>query len=93
MTTGNLNKKRHLDVQQREINCTTSVQKAAAASYLVRSHTKRNLLNQYNDESLAGFAKPNAKSLQQKRNFTANKKQGVNIFIYNIILFYIVKKI
>lgn len=80
MTTGNLaKKKRNLEENfpTRGINRTASVQKpvATATSYLVRSHTKRNLLNQYNDENVAGFAKPNG--IQQKRMLTANKKQGV----------------
>lgn len=80
MTTGNLaKKKKHLDENfpPRGMNRTASVQKpvATAPSYLVRSHTKRNLLNQYNDENMSGFVRPG--SMQQKRMMTTNKKQGV----------------
>lgn len=75
MTTGNLaKKKKNLDENfpPRGINRTASAQKAVATapSYLVRSHTKRNLLKQYNDENVSEFAKP-------KRMMTATKKQGV----------------
>lgn len=77
MTTGNLaKKKKNLEenVVPRGINRTASVQKsvATAPSYSVRSHTKRNLLNQYNDENVSAFAKPNG-----KRMLNVNKKQGV----------------
>lgn len=82
MTTGNIAKKRHLEVSQgKETTRPASVQKMAMTSYLVRSHTKRNLLSQYNDEHTASFAKPNGKSmqLQQRRKNPIIKKQGVNI--------------
>lgn len=74
MTTGNLAKKRHLDVPSREVTRTASVQKAAATnSYMVRSHTKRNLLQQY-DDNITGFVKPNGNSLHPKRVVYSNKK-------------------
>lgn len=77
MTTGNLAKKRHIDIPKREVNRTTSVQKmATTSSCLVRSHTKRNLLNQYQDENMSGFVKPNDK----KKMGVTNKKQGVRFF-------------
>lgn len=80
MTTGNLAKKRHLENPLREINRTASVQKSATtSSYLVRSHTKRNLLNQYNDENILSFAKPNCKTTH--RMISTNKKQGVIVII------------
>lgn len=82
MSTGNLAKKRHLDVPTRDLTRTGPIQKmpsaAPSTSYMVRSHTKRNLLNQYND-TIANFAKPAAKSIQSKRLLTSNKK-GVNTF-------------
>lgn len=85
MTTGNLaKKKRHLDenLPPRNMNRTASAHKAVAtaSSYLVRTHTKRNLLPQYNDESVSGFIKPG--SMQQKRMLTTNKKQGVQSQIF-----------
>lgn len=74
MTTGNLAKKRHLEVPSREVTRTASVQKSAAtSSYLVRSHTKRNLLKQY-DDNVSGFVKPNGNALQPKRVAYPNKK-------------------
>lgn len=82
MSTGNLAKKRHLDIPTRDLTRTGPVQKmptaAASSSYMVRSHTKRNLLNQYNDDTISAFAKPAAKSIESKRLLTSNKK-GVNI--------------
>lgn len=77
MSTGNLAKKRHLEVPSRDLTRTGPVHKSTAAatsSYLVRSHTKRNLFNQYNDETIAAFAKPNGKAIQPRRPLTANKK-------------------
>ncbi|XP_031632190.1 protein regulator of cytokinesis 1-like isoform X2 [Contarinia nasturtii] len=77
MTTGNLAKKRHLDIPSREVNRTASVQKVATApSYMVRSHTKRNLLNQYNDENVSAFIKPSGKSIHQRRLVPTNNKQS-----------------
>lgn len=80
MTTGNLaKKKRNLDENfpPRGMNRTASVQKpvATGTSYLVRSHTKRNLLDQYNDENVSRFVKPSG--MQQKRVLTTNKNKGV----------------
>lgn len=77
MTTGNIaKKKRNLEenVVPRGINRTASVQKsvATAPSYSVRSHTKRNLLNQYNDENVSTFARPNGMQM-----LNIKKKQGV----------------
>lgn len=90
MTTGNIAKKRHLDASQtKEINRAGTVQKMPmTSSYLVRSHTKRNLLSQYNDENTANFAKPNGKSmqLQQRRKNPIIKKQGVKI-LFNKLFF------
>lgn len=81
MTTGNLAKKRHVEVpSSRGINRTASARKLeATSSYLVRSHTKRNLFNQYNDENVSQFAKPN---IQKKRVVSANRKPGVEKFIF-----------
>lgn len=88
LTTGNLAKKRHLELPSREINRTTSVQKMTTTSYLVRSHTKRNLFDQYNDEKSSGFAKPNGKSIQQKRAISTNQKKGVKIHVLYFVTFY-----
>lgn len=77
MSTGNLAKKRHLEVPSRDQTRTGPVSKinaAATTSYMVRSHTKRNLLNQYNDDTMNAFAKPNAKTVQSKRPLVSNKK-------------------
>lgn len=87
MSTGNLAKKRHLEVAKKDLTRTGPVQKMTAAapstSYMVRSHTKRNLLTQYNDDTIAAFAKPIAKSIQSKRPLTSNKK-GVSVFDINL---------
>lgn len=82
MSTGNLAKKRHLEIPTRDMTRTGPIQKmpsaAASSSYMVRSHTKRNLLNQYNDDTISAFAKPAAKSVQSKRLLTSSKK-GVRL--------------
>lgn len=92
MSTGNLAKKRHLDIPTRDITRTGPSQKMIATatsstSYMVRSHTKRNLFNQYNDESAVGFARPNAKAFQTKRPLTSIKK-GVSIFNTDLKCFF-----
>lgn len=92
MSTGNLAKKRHLEVPGRDITRTGPIQKmpsaVASSSYMVRSHTKRNLLNQYNDDTISAFAKPSMKSIQAKRLLTSNKK-GVSTLLIKSTIFLI----
>lgn len=96
MSTGNLAKKRHLEVPRSDITRTGPVQKmptaATSSSYMVRSHTKRNLLNQYHDESIAAFARPNSKAFQTKRPLTSNKK-GVRILIQILSVFFLLSSL
>lgn len=79
MTTGNMAKKRHLDAPSQNVTRAASAQKMTTAnSYMVRSHTKRNLLNQYNDDTISTFAKPSGKTLQPKRVvYPSNKGVGL----------------
>lgn len=86
MSTGNAKRQRHLEVAARDFTRTGPAQKMTTASttssYLVRSHTKRNLFNQYNDDTIAAFAKPTGKMIQSKRaNVTSNTKGVSNLIV------------
>lgn len=72
MSTGNQAKKRHLEVQTRDINITTSKKKTnlstqVSSGYRYNTATKRNLLQQLNDISSGKlFIKPKAMKTPSK---------------------------